>query len=356
MNEPKTWKSQIKNPGVVVVGMLLLILAQLTWWLIFFRISSEEHQSLRRELDSAMIELAGNPPLEEQHTETLARYGIIEKDGQFILSDEEIKKRNNETERRMIMLKSETAFVVLLLIYASYRVIRSVNRERALHHERSMFLNSVTHELKTPIAAVRLSLQTLQKRKVNEEKQLEILQVSLDELARLERQINNLLLGSQNHNQQGKSSFENTLYDLIEERKNTIEQAGARLHIHIENGMLAIHQNMLRAILDNIIQNSILYAEDKPEITIFSSVIEGNFMKIQCSDNGRGINPDEIGKVFQPLYRGNIKENPVRGTGMGLYIVKQIVESANGTVQAFSEGNGKGTTIEIKIPLAMAEA
>ncbi|MBL8020594.1 MAG: hypothetical protein JNM27_13070, partial [Leptospirales bacterium] len=131
--------------SLLVAGMFILLAAQLTWWIIFFRLNQDYVANLEKSLDRYKIQTAKKGALEP---------GIIcNRDrSKCEIDPAAVQAREAVHRRQMLMLISETCFVLGVVGYGSFRVIRSVQREKQLSLERITFLNSVTHELKTPVA------------------------------------------------------------------------------------------------------------------------------------------------------------------------------------------------------------
>ncbi len=336
------------RPAALVLGLLLLVSAQLFWWVIFFHMNSERQAETEGRLDRAMEALADMGRVEEP--------AMLEKIGPHHRVKESVQSaREKERNRKHAMLISETIFVLLVMSYGSFRVIRSLRREARLARERSVFVNSVSHELKTPIASLMLDFETLLKRKLSEKQRREILEEDLREVRRLENQVNNLL-ESARIGERNSASVESSLTDVraelesyLKTHRRTLERSHARVRITGPALLLKIDKERFMRIADNLIQNSVQYSPHKPELEI-EMKREGTLGVVAFHDNGLGIPDSELANVFLPFYRLTSGSRRVKGTGLGLYLVQENVKAAGGSVKALHRPAGRGTTIEVRIP------
>ncbi len=349
---------------LIALGMLALIVAQLVWWLIFFQRNENESARLRSELDAARLALA-NAGIEGDRSGLRYDAGT-----QRWLPDPEVQaRRAAESRRRFIMLLSETIFVILVIGYGHVRVIRAVQRERKLNHERHVFIDSVTHELKTPLTSILLNLQTVLKRDPPPEQRRELIEAGIADTRRLEEQLNNILhsgrlarRGSTPGAQTAPGlSLRRCLEQYFAENKARLEGLGLlpeNLSIAVPSELcIAMHADDFRRVVDNLVQNAVTYTGERPPVLkIEASSDRGRRLIIlRFADQGAGIPPAELDNVFHAFYRLTGEgRRPVRGSGIGLYIVKEIVEGSGGRVRAFSEGTGRGACFELRIPGSIA--
>lgn len=336
------------RPAALVLGLLVLVSAQLFWWIVFFHLNSVRQSETEERLDRAMEALADMGRIEEP--------AMLEKEGRHYRVRESVRAaREKETNRKHAMLISETIFVLLVMSYGSFRVIRSLQREGRLARERSVFVNSVSHELKTPIASLMLDLETLLKRKLPEKQRRAILEEDLREVRRLENQVNNLLesarLSGGTGNVVGSSltDVRAELESYLDTHRRTLERSQARIQIKGPELFLKIDRERFMRIADNLIQNSVQYSPHKPELEI-EIKREGALGLVAFHDNGLGIPDAELANVFLPFYRLTNGSRRVKGTGLGLYLVQENVKAAGGSVKALRRAGGRGTTIEVRIP------
>ncbi|SJZ33257.1 sensor histidine kinase [Sediminibacterium ginsengisoli] len=243
---------------------------------------------------------------------------------------EEAKKRKTAQ-----YLGEGMTFLALLTVGAIY-VFRATRRQIRFSQQQQNFMMAVTHELKTPIAVTRLNLETLQKRKLDEEKQQKLIANTLQEANRLNTLCNNILLAAQlEAGGYNAARQEINLSDLIE---GCIDGFQARFpqQLIIEDIMQGIYihgeQLLLEMLVNNLLENALKYSPKETTITV-SLYEEDRQVQLQVADQGYGIPDDEKGKIFDKFYRsGNENTRSAKGTGLGLYLCRKIVESHNGYI------------------------
>jgi len=345
---------------IVVAGMLFLIFAQLIWWVIFFEINHDRSDQDATAYDAIIIAILNRETAPSDHPDLFYR----DENGVYHVRPELKNRRDEEHLHNLLMLASETAFTLLVISYGSFRIIRSILRERRLIRERNIFLNSVTHELKTPLASILLNLQTLEKRELPPSSRNELIHEGIEGVRRLEEQINNLLLGGEllrNKTGQGITDPSKQRCDPLKVIKHYLQQNKSffkKSHAvvtfaHGKSLAIAIHPDLFEKIVSNLVGNAIRYSGERPEVVIDMNEdsTHPRFALLSVSDNGPGIPPEELETIFKPLYRLEGKSAPVRGSGMGLYIVREIAESVGGDVRSFSGERG-GSRFAVRLPIA----
>lgn len=219
------------------------------------------------------------------------------------------------------------------------------------------FIANVTHELKSPLASINLYLETLKKHRLPPEKQDEFLNTMLKDANRLNNLINSILKISAL--EQKKEIFEVQVHNADEVVRSIIEEA--RTQFKLPSGSLTllggapfdcvIDKNALYIVFNNLIDNAIKYTHKPLAITITLSSTAKN-IGIEFSDNGIGISPRDQKKLFRKFHRVTNEHVPnVKGTGLGLYWVKEIIKYHAGAISVHSDGIGKGTTFKIELPI-----
>lgn len=247
--------------------------------------------------------------------------------------------------------------IVLALILAgvvTYLVlsIKSVN----LNRRQSNFLDSVTHELKSPIASIKLCLQTMNRHPVNPEQVETFHKFMLEDVERLDHLITHLLAAGRIEK---KDSFgEDSTFDLEKVLQQFALAATQRyglepdcVQFDTEPCLVTTRMVDIDLILRNIVDNALKYGGHPPAVEIWlRSNVKGSIM-ICVSDNGRGIPPDMRRKIFQRFVRlGSelVREKP--GTGLGLYIVRTLVRRLGGKISVHDCEKGEGTLFQLELP------
>ena len=246
------------------------------------------------------------------------------------------------------------AMIVAGVVLNTTFLVREIRR----NEQHDAFINAVTHELKTPVASIRLYLETLQTRNVEESKRQEFYKIMLDDSDRLVSTIEQVLRTGRVGASNRAVNFSPVELDtLIEE---SVERARA-LH-HLEPEALTYKQpcavkimgdeEELRAAVANLIDNAVKYSGPEPQVTV-NSYIEDKYVSVIVKDNGVGIPKGELRRIFKRFYRVGIPGTPrVKGTGLGLFIVRSVAKRHGGSAWAESEGPGQGSTFTLQLPVA----
>lgn len=260
---------------------------------------------------------------------------------------------NNRLNARKRQYSGEgAAFLLVIFIGAGivYSTIRSRNR---LSQQQSNFILSITHELKSPIAAVKLNLQTLSRRKLEESIQQTLIERSVIEADRLDDLCNNLLLASKmedRHFQPGSermnlTNLVNEVVAIMDSRKK--EHFVATL----EDDCFTYGDNLLwRLAINNLLENAVKYGiSDKPIEVVLTR--QEDQLLLSIKDQGQGIPDEEKSKIFKKFYRiGNENSRRTKGTGLGLYLTAKIISQFKGSISV-RDNEPSGTIFEIAVPV-----
>lgn len=348
----------------IVIGMVVLLAVQLAWWLIFFQINQEAATVMEQRVELLEESIANH---ESVPYDLLA--GMVKRDGRFLVDPHRREARTERHRRQLAMLLAETLFVLCVVGYGSYRVLRSLQSEIALVRERNLFLDSVSHELKTPIAGVKLALQTLLRRELPSEQRQEVLHAALRDADRLEEQVSALLTAAGLRTDRGESPSLGGPCDLAAVTQEVVAEfsregagegagQGASRRPSVEcwlgeqTAMVPLRADLAGTLVANLLRNAGTYASES-EVIELSLLVEGNETVLRVMDRGPGIPAAERTRVFEPLYRVG-GTGPHRGTGMGLYIVHELSRSAGGSARAL-EREGGGTVIEVRLPFVRSK-
>ena len=246
------------------------------------------------------------------------------------------------------------ALIITGLILNTIFLVREIRRSE----QHDAFLNAVTHELKTPIASMRLYLDTLRSRSVTDDKRREFYEVMTAENDRLLSTVEQVLLASRSREvgrltdvtelQVGEVirqaiSAVLTRYDLDESVIRFTETGELRT--------LGDHED-LRTVFLNLLDNAVKYSPDEKKISIRAKPsATGSKIDIVIRDSGVGIPASDLKRVFRRFYRvpGSTSRS-IKGTGLGLFIVQAIIKRHGGKIRAESKGEGRGTTFFIQLP------
>ena len=268
-----------------------------------------------------------------------------------------------KADRRVLMFAMEGSFFVLLTILGAYMIYRTLRQSEELKNRQENFIQAVTHELKIPVASIKLYLETMASGKFDQEKMKGFVPRMLDDCSRLEGLVDNVLeagrLSRRGHQAKlVESNLSNDLLDYIEEMRPMTERYKMKVVADIEPELrIRSDFHALRRVVTALIDNAIKYSpENRREMTITARKSGARTVEIIFADKGVGVAKMEQGKVFERFYRtGNENTRSVKGTGIGLFLVKQIISEHRGTVELKSEGSDMGSQFVIRLPLVNGE-
>jgi signal transduction histidine kinase len=236
-------------------------------------------------------------------------------------------------------------------------------REIRRNEQHDTFLNSVTHELKTPIASIRLYLETLKSREVDEAKRMEFYDVMLKDSDRLLNTVEQVLqAGKIRERTEGGKNGAVAVDDVLEEAiaitrsRNNLPETAIRYSPGSDGLKVKGDRDELLSAFLNLLDNAVKYSGSEPKIVVKTQA--GGFnnrVAVVIKDKGVGISKADLKRVFKRFYRSAPTSNGAKGTGLGLFIVKSIVEKHGGRVRAESKGEGQGSTFMVQLPLAKSE-
>src|SRR3954470_23516388 len=250
--------------------------------------------------------------------------------------------------------------ILLLAIIISGVVLNTtfLVREIRRNEQHDAFINAVTHELKTPVASIRLYLETLLSRPVEEQKRSEFYRIMLEDSDRLLSTIEQVLrTGRVGPSNRVVNTSPVNLTELLEEcvaRARTLHGLSPEALRCKAPGKLTVLGDIeeLRAAVSNLIDNAVKYSGSAVNIAAELSRYEGRYAVLTVRDHGIGIPKGELKRIFKRFYRiSESKSKRVTGTGLGLYIVRSVAKRHGGRAWADSEGTGLGSTFSLQIPL-----
>lgn len=234
-----------------------------------------------------------------------------------------------------------------------------LTREIRKNEQQDAFLNAVTHELKTPIASIKLYLETLQKREVNEQNREEFYDIMLADSDRLLATVEQVLEASKTREKSRELNYSQIdvgkllvdSADLVRNRYN-LENGAVSVSIAPEKTFISGDLTEIRTAFGNLLDNAIKYSKNEPAISIRTKLRQNKMIEVRIRDRGVGIASNELKRIFRRFYRvQNAETQETKGTGLGLYIVRSIIKKHGGKILAKSKGEGKGTTFIVQLPV-----
>jgi two-component system sensor histidine kinase CiaH len=277
-------------------------------------------------------------------------YQLVELNARIVMQQEFDLQEQHQQLRSKVWMVAGEGIVFFILLAAGFRYIkRTVSRELAMARKEKNFLLSVTHELKTPIAAVKLFLETLQARSLSEEKRLELLQQSVQETKRLQALTENILMAARlDGSKEAITSSVVQLSDLVNQEVRRFEKLGGVSIECLTDKDLEVKgdEQMLSVLISNLIDNALKYGSNKPIQVHLSQ--SATYISLTVSDNGPGIPMGEERRIFEKFYRiGNEETRSSKGTGLGLFIVEAVAKMHGAEVSAANRSEG-GASFSVK--------
>lgn len=245
------------------------------------------------------------------------------------------------------------AVIITGLVLNTIFLLREIKR----NEQQDAFLNAMTHELKTPIASIKLYLETLKMRDLNEEKRREFYDVMLKDSNRLLNTVEQVLQASRtkeknrllNVSEIDMSVLLNESIEIVKKRHGLEEE----IRFTEPQSKITIQGDYseLQSVFVNLLDNAVKYSDDTPKISVRLKTSHDDKAEIFIKDNGIGLEPSELKRIFRRFYRAaNVWTQKKKGTGLGLFIVQSIVKKHGGKIRVDSKGIGKGTTFVVLLP------
>ncbi|HYB23577.1 MAG TPA: HAMP domain-containing sensor histidine kinase [Solirubrobacteraceae bacterium] len=253
----------------------------------------------------------------------------------------------------------EGAFFLAAIITAVVLLWKVLRRESALEHQHQNFVSAITHELKTPIAGIRLALETVLAGRVDDEGRTRFLTNALADSERLADLVEKVLEVTRYAGGAHRLSvMPGDLSQLVEEQVMVAERRAAAKGIEIQrevvDGIQApFDAEALPIVVSNLLENALKYAQGSPPRVRVRLALEHGEAVLEVSDNGVGIAAGDLEAIFRPFFRaGDEVTRRTPGTGIGLFVAREIVLAHGGRLTAASEGRGKGATFRLVLPAA----
>jgi len=314
--------AQVSRSLLIFYLLVIYVFLQFLWWsYLLFNLNSEVSQ-----LKAELANLTGGGPSKEFY--------------------------KNALKNKWLMIFGEGMVFLILLTLGIIQTRKTFKKELALIRQQKNFLLSITHELKSPIASIKLYLQTLNKRDFDKEKRAEIIHKAIGDTDRLDNLVENMLLASR---------IETSAFNIELSRVNlseTVQEYIAHINHSLSEGnkiKTAIERNIfvqgdvlyLNSIIGNLIENARKYSKPNTDV-IVKLKNTGHHVVLSISDLGIGIPEHERVNIFMKFYRaGNEETRKTKGTGLGLYIVAKLAALHKASLQVY-DNVPQGSVFEIK--------
>ena len=232
-------------------------------------------------------------------------------------------------------------------------------REIRRNEQQDSFLNAITHELKTPITSIRLYLETLESRRLDDTQRRDFYRIMLEDTDRLLGTVEQVLRASQVRHRSLRENWQGVNFTEIV--NDVLELTRLRQHLSASSLYLSSERTdeitvmgsaeELRTAVFNLFDNAVKYSGKEKNIAVDISTPNLDTVSLRVCDNGVGIQPKELKRIFKRFYRApNSMAGQVNGTGLGLFIVRSIALRHGGDAYAESKGEGLGSTFTMRLP------
>jgi two-component system sensor histidine kinase SenX3 len=245
--------------------------------------------------------------------------------------------------------------IIVGLVVNTIFIVREIRR----NERQDSFLNAVTHELKTPITSIRLYLETLQSRSLDPSKRSEFYRIMLEDADRLLGTVNQVLKAGEARHRNRRQEWQEV--DFAAVVRESLELARLRHNLRPEALRFGVpaaddlkvmgNSEELRTAVFNVLDNAIKYSGEHKDIVVDVLTPDIDNIVLNVRDSGVGIARPELKRIFNRFYRiSNPASAQVKGTGLGLFIVRSVARRYGGDAYAHSEGEGRGSTFTIRLP------
>lgn len=233
----------------------------------------------------------------------------------------------------------------LLIIYIYYQKMIQ------LYRLQQNFINGFTHELKTPIASLKLFLETFSRHDLPRDEQLKYLEYMKRDTSRLSDNVNRILNLGRLEDRNFKADFArqdlvSLIENFLEDTPHLFEEGKVTFHTHVKEAWMPIDTALFEMLMMNLITNALIYNKSKEKLVEIELSTEGKNVIIDFRDNGIGLERSQVKKIFKKFYQVG---KSTKGSGLGLYIVHNIARLHKGEIQAISRGPGAGSVFRLTL-------
>lgn len=326
-----------RNGNILFYSLIGYVLLAGIWWTYLLYIKNQDAYLARRDL--LWLEMQ--------------QQNLVDTQNAFFES-EAYRMLESQYGQQSWMILGEGSVLFLVLIVGIWVVVNSRQRELAVAEQQQNFLLSITHELKSPIASIKLVLQTLNRRRLSEQQTQKFTQNALNDTERLYSLVQDMLLAARLEDGH-RYAFEPTNLELL--AQECIERVEPKFQGEIalcnsspqEKLIAEVEVSTFSSVLINLLENAVKYAPHSPKIEVCLKQ-QKDQISLEVADQGSGIPKNQRQKIFQKFYRiGSEDTRKTKGTGLGLYIVQKVVEAHKGSVQVLGN-QPQGSIFKVSIP------
>lgn len=318
-------------------GVIAYMMMAFSWWSVLLFVKNNDAFQAKRDL----LRIG------------MVAEGLVTNDADFYKNDRYLELAKQYRRQEWMIVGEATVFIISLVI-GIWLINRGYHKEVMAARQRRNFLLSITHELKSPIASIKLVLETLLKRQLPKEQSDKITQSAVREADRLNDLVNDLLLSARledayqpNVEQVDLSAL---LHDLVHKLQEKHPQVVFSLEEKSPVGFILADKSGFTSVALNLLENAVKYSPEAPEIEVRLER-KNDTILWEVADKGIGIEDKEKARVFEKFYRiGNEDTRQTKGTGLGLFIVKEVIRAHGGTI-SIANNSPKGTVFKISLPV-----
>lgn len=344
------------------IGLLVTCFAQVSFWIL----------DQVKYTDAVRIELIGSYEREAEMAQHLLSEGVAPErittqwphitvsEGRATVSPTEIERISEARRRRLNQYGWEGSFFLVVLVGGIAVIGAALRQRQDLHRREENFVAAVSHEFKSPLASLRLSAETLARRKPDEATTERLSGRMVGDVERLESMVTNILDAAR-LDERGQH-FEPGVVELARSSARVLARVschaslrGVQFNNNVpDTALVRADQTALDAVVENLLRNALKsVAANGGGAVMLDAEREGRDWRIDVIDDGLGFEPGQAARLFDKFYRpGDEMRRRTEGTGLGLYIVKRFVEEHGGRVRATSAGPGQGATFHVWWPAA----
>jgi two-component system phosphate regulon sensor histidine kinase PhoR len=276
----------------------------------------------------------------------------------FALSREVVRQLESESRRRIVMFLSEGSFFLLVILFGAFMIYRTLQRSEDLKFRQQHFIQAVTHEFRAPLTSLRLYLEALQKGTVDVQKAQGLYPKMLDDCDRLDGLIDNVLeaghFGKDGYQLKlSETELANDLDEYLDGLEPLASRLGGRLDRDLErNIVVRTDYQAFGRVIRSLVDNALRYTPPGRRVVKITLRQNQKNAEIRIADQGIGIPPEEQLNIFDRFYRvSDESTRRVHGTGLGLFLVREIIEVHRGRVRVESEGKDRGSVFVVELPV-----
>jgi signal transduction histidine kinase len=251
------------------------------------------------------------------------------------------------------------ALILCVLVMFSVSLVHEILESR----RQQMFIDSVTHELKSPLASIKLCLETLDRQGLNTAQRDDLRRMMLGDVERLSVFVDDILQASRIAH--GRRTQMWTVVDVTRVLQEAMQSIRRRYELPADAFQLSSPARMeivtdptaLETIIKNVLDNAVKYSAGVPAVQIGVRTLNSGHLAITVQDKGIGIERNQLKRIFKRFHRApGPQVNERSGSGLGLYVVHRLVRNLGGRIEADSEGAGRGTTMRIRLPMGISKS